>query len=690
MTRKRSGRVAGVALLALGSLLLAAAVSAATFVVNSTGDEPDADLSDGLCGSALGACTLRAAIEQANALPSADTIAFNIPGPGVHTIIPASPLPALTDDAGVTIDGYTQPGSSANTLPIGNDAVLTIEIDGTAAGGFVNGLRVQGTNATVRGLVINRFALSGILIASGYGHHVGGCFLGTDPTGTIGRANQTGLTIDLTGLASAPTAASLPSVALIGGLGVADRNLLSGNSSLGLAVGFGTTNCVIQNNYIGTDASGEVALPNQGGGLALESIDTFVGGGNLFGGEGFSGANVVSGNGGFGILVAVLGETFIVGNLVGTDARGLVAVPNGTGILLLQSPAQLIMWNLVSGNSLSGIRLSAHSSGTSIAGNRIGTDLNGNAPLGNGGSGIEIVGSSSGNFVGGTNTIAYNQGPGLSIGSDASDASNDNYIFGNSIHDNVGLGIDLGNDGVTSNNDCDSGRGPNLGQNSPVLTSAAPSGATTTVRGTLNSVPNSTFRVGFFSSALCDPSGYGEGETFITEIFVTTDDSCNASFEAILPVSVAPGSVITATATDSAGNTSEFSACRPVTIGLDYYTITPCRIADTRNPTGPFGGPALTPAADRLFTIAGQCGIPADAAAVAFNFTVTQSAASGELQVFPGGTPLPVPATLYYSAGQTRAKNGVLALGVGGAIGTHVTQSSGTVDVVIDTTGYFR
>ncbi len=688
--RERSGRVAGVALLTLGSGLLAAAVSAATFVVNSTGDEPDADVSDGLCATALGACTLRAAIEQANALPGADTIAFNMPGPGVHTITPASPLPALTDDAGVTMDGYTQPGSGANTLAIGNDAVLTIEIDGTAAGESANGLRIQGTYATVRGLVINRFAGAGILITSGYGHRVGGCFLGTDPTGTIARGNQTGLITEITGLAAAATSVPLPSIALIGGLDPADRNLLSGNSSVGLAVSFGTTDCVIQNNYIGTDASGEVALPNQGGGIALQSLNTLVGGDSLFVGGRFPGANVVSGNVGTGILLAFLGQNSIVGNFVGTNARGVGAVPNGTGIQVLASSAQGILWNLVSGNSLSGIRV-FHSSGTGIAGNRIGTDLNGNAPLGNGRSGVEIVGSSSGNFVGGTpNTIAYNQGPGLSIGSDASDGSNDNAVFGNSIHDNGGLGIDLGNDGVTGNNDCDTGRGPNLGQNAPVLTSAVPSGATTIVRGTLNSVPNSTFRVGFFSSALCDPSGYGEGETYITEIFVTTDGSCSATFEAVLPVSAPPGSVVTATATDVAGNTSEFSACRPVTTGLDYYTITPCRIADTRNPTGPFGGPALTPATDRLFTVAGQCGIPADAAAVAFNFTVTQSAASGELQVFPGGTPLPVPATLYYSAGQTRAKNGVLALGVGGSIGTHVTQSSGTVDLVIDTTGYFR
>lgn len=687
--RERSGHVAGVALLALCSGLVAAAASAATFVVNSAGDEPDADVADSLCATALGTCTLRAAIEQSNALPGADTITFNIPGPGVHTITPASPLPALTDDAGVTIDGYTQPGSRANTLAIGNDAVLTIEIDGTAAGESTNGLRVVGTYATVRGLVINRFGGAGILIANGYGHQIGGCFLGTNPTGTIAKGNLLGLEIFIGG----PPAASdvpLPSVALVGGLGVADRNLLSGNSSAGLVASFGAKNCVIQNNYIGTDASGDVALPNLGGGMAVIAAEITVGGGNLFFGGRFPGANVVSGNVGSGILLAEGGASFVAGNMVGTNARGVAAIPNGTGIQLVVSP-QLLYWNLVSGNSLSGIRV-LNSTGAGIAGNRIGTDLNGNAPLGNGRSGIEIVGASFRNFVGGgtPNTIAYNQGPGVSIGATALDESNDNGVFGNSIHDNGGLGIDLGNDGVSANNDCDTGRGPNLGQNAPVLTSAVPSGATTTVRGTLNSVPNSTFYIDVFANALCDPSGFGEGETYITEIPVMTDGSCNASFEAVLPVSVALGSVVTATATDAAGNTSEFSACRPVTAGQDFYTITQCRVADTRDPPGPFGGPALTPAADRLFAVAGRCGIPADAAAVAFNFTVTQSAASGDIQVFSAGTPLPVPATIFYSAGRTLAKNGILALGVGGAIGTHVTQSSGTVDLIIDATGYFR
>ncbi len=208
--------------------------------------------------------------------------------------------------------------------------------------------------------------------------------------------------------------------------------------------------------------------------------------------------------------------------------------------------------------------------------------------------------------------------------------------------------------------------------------------------GTLNSVPNTTFLWSSSPIRAAIHPGYGEGETFLGSAQATTDATCNAAFEVTLPVAVSPGAFITATATDPAGNTSEFSACRPVTTGMSFNTITPCRVADTRGASGPYGGPALMPAVDRSFVVAGQCGIPADARAVAFNFAVTNPTAAGDLQIFPAGTPLPVPPSVYYSAGQTRAKNSVLGLGLSGDIGTRVDQASGTVDLVIDVTGYFR
>jgi parallel beta-helix repeat protein len=386
------------------------------------------------------------------------------------------------------------------------------------------------------------------------------------------------------------------------------------------------------------------------------------------------------------------GGNVIESNYIGTDASGRTAIPNGTGVqLILESSGDYLLGNLISGNAFYGIRV-FRSVATVISGNRVGTDITGTLPLGNGRSGIFALASSFDLLIGGgsPNRIAFNGGSGVSIGVDSSDASNDNRISGNSIHDNGRLGIDLGDDGVTANNDCDAGRGPNLLQNFPVLTNAVSFGGSTIVDGALNSVPNSTFQVELFSNTLCDPSGYGEGQTYLGSTFVRTDSSCNANFEVTLPVNVAPGSFLTATATDAAGNTSEFSACRPVTTGESFYTITPCRVADTRNPDGPLGGPALMPGADRSFVVAGQCGIPPDARAVAFNFAVTQPSAPGDLQVLPGGTPPSAPATLYYAAGQTRAKNAIYALGPAGDIGTRVDQAAGTVQLVIDVTGYFR
>src|SRR5262249_27938070 len=98
---------------------------------------------------------LRYCLTRANALPGFDTIQFAIPGSGVHTISPTSALPAVTD--AVLIDGYTQPGSSANTLPAGDNAVLQIELDGTLAGANARGLTITAGASTIRGLVINHF-----------------------------------------------------------------------------------------------------------------------------------------------------------------------------------------------------------------------------------------------------------------------------------------------------------------------------------------------------------------------------------------------------------------------------------------------------------------------------------------------------------------------------------------------------
>src|SRR5262249_54924247 len=150
----------------------------ATYTVNST-----ADTDDGVCNAAN--CTLREAINAANANPGHDTIAFHI-GSGPKTISPLSPLPPITD--AVTIDGTTHPGCSGARI---------IESDGSGAGGGGSGLHISGGGSLVAGLVINRFLTAfpatggnGILLDGAGGNEIRGCYIGTDVTGNMALGNQ--------------------------------------------------------------------------------------------------------------------------------------------------------------------------------------------------------------------------------------------------------------------------------------------------------------------------------------------------------------------------------------------------------------------------------------------------------------------------------------------------------------------
>ncbi len=125
--------------------------------------------------------------------------------------------------------------------------------------------------------------------------------------------------------------------------------------------------------------------------------------------------------------------------------------------------------------------------------------------------------------------------------------------------------------------------------------------------------------------------------------------------------------------------------------GVRFFTVTPCRVIDTRNATGAYGGPALAAGADRTFVLAGQCGIPSGARSVAVNVAVTQpTAGPGFLTLFQGGTARPQAAMINYSVGQTRANNEILPLGAAGDIVVHCGQSTGTVQMILDVNGYFQ
>jgi uncharacterized repeat protein (TIGR03803 family) len=125
-------------------------------------------------------------------------------------------------------------------------------------------------------------------------------------------------------------------------------------------------------------------------------------------------------------------------------------------------------------------------------------------------------------------------------------------------------------------------------------------------------------------------------------------------------------------------------------IGRDYFAVAPCRLIDTRGPNGPLGGPALAAGANRDFSVTGACGIPSSAVALAVNVTVTQPTAAGSLTIFAAGNPMPGTSSINYSAGQTRANNAVVAPNSAGAMTVHCTQTSGTVQFLLDVNGYFR
>jgi hypothetical protein len=185
--------------------------------------------------------------------------------------------------------------------------------------------------------------------------------------------------------------------------------------------------------------------------------------------------------------------------------------------------------------------------------------------------------------------------------------------------------------------------------------------------------------------------GYIGGASTDVGLGVAVDVAGNAyvtggtkSDQATFPVAVGPDLTYN-------GGFAEFDAfVARITPGRSFFTITPCRVADTRDPNGPYGGPALAANSDRTFVIAAKCGIPLGADAVSFNFIVTQPTALGDMRIVPAGAGLPIVSAINWRPGQTRANNGIVSLGPSGDITAHVDQASGTVHLIIDVNGYFQ
>jgi hypothetical protein len=322
--------------------------------------------------------------------------------------------------------------------------------------------------------------------------------------------------------------------------------------------------------------------------------------------------------------ISLQSDSIVQGNFIGTNAAGTSALPNGgPGVLVLgldnaiggTAPTER---NVISGNGGFGIELST-ADDNEVEGNFIGTDATGTAPLGNAGGGVRAIGTSTFNTIGGTlpgagNIIAFNTGSGVNIfGGD------NNAILGNSIFANGAVGINLSDDpGVTPNDACDVDAGANSLRNFPVLTSVTTDGVNTTIVGSLNGEPDLDFRIEFFSSIACDPSGFGQGANFIGSTNIMTDALCAGTIGVVLPVACAPGEVITATATAIAEGleTSEFSQCVTVmapgpctiTCPSDVFassssTDTSCGTVVTFSPAAPSLQHPRVPPSGSLFAV---------------------------------------------------------------------------------------
>ena len=505
-----------------------------------------------------GLTSLREAITFANASPDSSTITFSILGAGVQTIVPTSALPAIT--APVIINGYTQGGATANTLAVGNDAVINIVLDGRSAGVSSSGLIIQTFNSIVRGLVINNFSGDGIQLSGGAtGNSIEGCFLGTNAAGTADLGNGNGVRVR--GAANGNT---------IGGLGVAERNLISGNNNGVRIEDANTDGNILFGNYIGTNKNGTAALGNATG-VSLGSV------GNAVGGTLTGAGNLISGNTARGISdvgdgsANATGNT-IQGNIIGLNATQTAKVGNNEGVVISSRDKTLIGGtfagrNIIAGNTLNGVTIFSNAAAGPenivVQFNDIGTNASDDPNLGNGSEGIfigatgcsvlnnTIIGNGSNgiglfraastiiqqnnigftgqgnsgagiflstgsqnNVIGGTaidsfatsqangNLIAGNGGPGVNVfSSDNTAFATGNSIRGNTIENNAGLGIDLRSlteaaNTPTPNDVQDPDTGNNNLQNFPVITNISG----TTITGTLNSTPSTTFVLDFYEN----------------------------------------------------------------------------------------------------------------------------------------------------------------------------------------------
>ncbi len=376
-----------------------------------------------------------------------------------------------------------------------------------------------------------------------------GNFVGTNPAGTSAVANGAEGVL-LWGSGGQNT---------VGGTSAAARNVISGNVGGGVLFYQAASGNIVLGNYIGTDLTGSFAVTNLGQGVNITSSP-----GETIGGTVSGAGNLIAGNLQEGVLLSgsATASNDVVGNTIGLNSSG-ASLGNSTGVYLANSASGNTIGglttsarNIISGNTGSGVWIDGASSNL-LVGNLIGTDPTASAARPNG-LGIYLSGTSANNTIGGTvggagNEIAFNTGAGVQTsGSGVTGTA----ILENSILANGGLGIDLGGDGVTA-------AGTPLVTLSGLASGLASNG---TISGAISATPSTTYRIELYANQAADPSGYGEGLTFINAVNVTTNASGSATFSVTTAAGAYVGQYITGTATPvsagTLGATSEYGLDR--------------------------------------------------------------------------------------------------------------------------------
>lgn len=523
---------------ALAALAYATGVNATTITVTSVAD-----------GIATGVgCTLRAAIEAANtdtavgdcpAGSGGDVIAFNIAGAGVHTILPATPLPSVTQS--LTIDGYSQPGSAPNTLPAGqgSNAQLRIEIDAANIGNAA-ALSVVGPAAnvtTIRGLAITSSgaavccAQRGILLSNVSFVWIQGNFIGIAPDGVTAKGLGAGGVF----LSTPTRQVTIGSDAFVPTPLAAEMNVISGNRGPGIQGNGSTANLWIRGNLLGTNAAGVAAVPNVGAGIQMSGI--------------------------------------LAGNAMWND--------------------NLITHNTISGN-LGGVALS-ESRQIDFSFNRIGVAADGVSPLPNTGRGLDIGDnpfsspSTTTTVRVANNTIANNTGGGLLIyRANAANTVNGMRLVANALYNNTGYNLDLSatstSDGPTMNDAGDSDQGANALQNAPNISAVTANGSTLSITWNLATNPSAaTFIADFFHSPTCVAGAPVAARTFINSSQITTNAQGNYTGMPTFASTLTNGFVVATVTADSSGNSSELSNCFPITSLVQQAVASPAVPVPTTN-----------------------------------------------------------------------------------------------------------